>query len=894
MSQNNTNNKFLNRIKKLNGEGLNFPDNWNVFPISRNSKIASTSWKKYQKEKYPKVKLHKDNGNYAVICGEISSNLLILDLDLKDKKFFEIIYGKLIKSFPEIAKTLIVETPHGFHLYYSMKGFSETSKNRKNACYNDKLVFSGQTKTKFKECLKGFDCKGEGGYAIIPPSRINSLYYKYHNKENLKQITIEDYLKINEFFLLEKPLNLRKPFKDILNGKIEIEDQANKTGIEEFLYWKFLFREVYNVCGLTPEELFKGLEKNQPNFNIEETEKQLQYHPYTDKPITNSKLKDLFPDYYTQTKTKQSYTSPKISDKKVNNPIVVEEEALEEIDGKTDSEKFGEIFVEIDFNNCFIEVREYGLYKAITKYNKAKKEYYIVRELILDGKLEIIKKTNDIAVDNKELFTFYFRDKTYHTLPLPEILRLLDPYTYKGSNGKDIVKRVFNVISERLDPKIPKYILGFDNGWVLPQLEDQNNYMIILHTDFQKLAYRSSKSIIIDYSEQEKEDIIKDLRELIQLTQIEKTKLAIIIGWNVASVFRLAFIDYFNLFPHLYTFGSRYTGKSILGSFFTVHFFGIHAKHLSPLTLEFSSRLEDQLSTSTFPINIQEVHQVKNFNTLPILKDHATGISDFERKNQDGKRLNFKKPKIAGLNLDSNEVIKSFRDSAFNSKLITIEFKKLIKPSEEWKKLYRKLKGKKLFTFVYELTKEWKNETIFKQLEQIYFNIKDVFEIQEYDIKMPRLSSIYQTIRFGIDLFENVFGIELEKEELLNYLVNARRNLPSSLLDQFYGFCMIAKEFEEDTTEDYYDKEGTLHSKLIKGSNPKYLTHGLGRNKEKYIFTIINLRDFNEFIRRDYNLKELGDLLEDALEEYGEIKYGVVSLKGKSVRCIKIRKEYLD
>jgi len=58
------NNKEDNLIK-------DFSEDWNIFPISRNSKVASDSWKNYQKKKYPRAKLHENNGNYAVICGKI-------------------------------------------------------------------------------------------------------------------------------------------------------------------------------------------------------------------------------------------------------------------------------------------------------------------------------------------------------------------------------------------------------------------------------------------------------------------------------------------------------------------------------------------------------------------------------------------------------------------------------------------------------------------------------------------------------------------------------------------------------------------------------------------------------------------------------------------------------
>ena len=223
------------------------------------------------------------------------------------------IYSKFQNKYPELSKTLIISTPHGYHLYYYMNGFSETSHNRKNACYNEKLKFTGSVKTQFKEYLKGFDCKGEKGYAIIPPSRVDNLYYKYHNEEDIKHITLDDYTKVNDFFLLDKPRNLRKPFKDILNGKIEIEEQANKTGREEFLYWKYLFREAYNFCGLEPKELYKGLDENQPNFDIVKTETQLNHHDFHEKPLTNEKMKELFPEYYHQDKKSKSYISSKTS-----------------------------------------------------------------------------------------------------------------------------------------------------------------------------------------------------------------------------------------------------------------------------------------------------------------------------------------------------------------------------------------------------------------------------------------------------------------------------------------------------------------------------------------------------------------------------------------------------
>ena len=273
-----------------------FPKEFNIIPIPRNSKIPIFKWKVYQEKRYDKP-IQENNGNYAVICGKSSNNLLILDLDLKDKEYFPKIYAEFKKEYPNLAQTRIVQTPHGFHPYYYMKGFSADRKTNENPCYNDKNKFSGSLKTTFKEYLNGVDILGNNGYAITWNSRVDGLEYKCINKREIKSITEEEFLQIKKFFLLEKPLRMRKVFYDILNGKVDVEEQASTTGKGEFSYWKALYREVYNYFGIKPQELYEGLEVNQPSFDVDKTETQLQYHPYTEVPFSNEQLTEMFPDY---------------------------------------------------------------------------------------------------------------------------------------------------------------------------------------------------------------------------------------------------------------------------------------------------------------------------------------------------------------------------------------------------------------------------------------------------------------------------------------------------------------------------------------------------------------------------------------------------------------------
>lgn len=164
----------------------------------------------------------------------------------------------------------------------------------------EKELFCGLVKTKYAEYLKGVDFLGNNGYALIPPSRIDDLVYAPFTTYPIREISKQEYSKIKQFFLLEKPIQMRKPFRDILNGEIEIEEYATKHNKDEFIYWKSLFREAYHFCKLTPEEIFPFLKRNQPTFSIEKTNYQLNYHyhSYKGKVLSNKKLKDYFPDYY--------------------------------------------------------------------------------------------------------------------------------------------------------------------------------------------------------------------------------------------------------------------------------------------------------------------------------------------------------------------------------------------------------------------------------------------------------------------------------------------------------------------------------------------------------------------------------------------------------------------
>lgn len=535
-----------------------------------------------------------------------------------------------------------------------------------------------------------------------------------------------------------------------------------------------------------------------------------------------------------------------------------------------------ELIEDIKYDENIIRITNNGIY-FIKPYEKDGIKYEEI-SLMLDGKLEILYKTKD---KNKEtLFTYKFDNEIYHTKSLKKILLLLSTNIYKGQFGKDIIMRYFNVKKKIIPKRKPEFILGFNNGWKLPQLEDEEEYTLILYTDIDDKIYEASKKIIRVYDEEEKNKIKELMSNFIKITQIKDVKLAIIIGWSLAAPFRLTFIKHLNVFPMLCLVGSRNTGKSYINEFFSVKFYKILDNSLTPYHLSSTSRTEDYLSSSTFPLNFQEVDYI-NREVIPILKEHCTGTSNFERKSSATEI--FSKPKVAPICIDANKEIKSLSDHAMNTKIINLNFteeEKIIRDIE-WIKIKNELKHEKLFSFIYDITKKWKDENILKELTKIEEHFKD--DIEHMDKFYPRLSQTFQIIMFGILLFETTFKIKLKRREIVEELIKSRQYLSSHLLDKFIYFCTRAK---------YHDEE--------KFSHVKYINHKLHQNKKlDYDFTQENLKDFNDYLKSfsyyPFNLKELGGLLNDALssKDKYKLKYTITTRGDKSIGLIIIKNEFL-
>lgn len=121
-------------IDELRNSGLN------LIPLKVKSKIPIVDWKAYQTKRYESP----ISGNYGVICGKISGDLFVIDLDSPQ------LYP-LFEAF--IDRTLVVKTGKGYHFYFkALDGKLPKTVPLKN-------------KDNFK-----LDIRSEGSYVVGPGS----------------------------------------------------------------------------------------------------------------------------------------------------------------------------------------------------------------------------------------------------------------------------------------------------------------------------------------------------------------------------------------------------------------------------------------------------------------------------------------------------------------------------------------------------------------------------------------------------------------------------------------------------------------------------------------------------------------------------------------------------
>lgn len=154
-----------------------YDQGFSIIPLKEKDKRPNIpTWKKYIHEQPTKEEIQewidkKLFKNIGVVCGAVSDNLVVIDID--DKKIIDEIGIKLNKVIE--SGSWVVETGRGYHIYY--KYDVDPGDLRKDA----------ETKLEYR---------ANGGYVVAPPS-IHPSGKKYHflnfeKPEELPKLTVSD------------------------------------------------------------------------------------------------------------------------------------------------------------------------------------------------------------------------------------------------------------------------------------------------------------------------------------------------------------------------------------------------------------------------------------------------------------------------------------------------------------------------------------------------------------------------------------------------------------------------------------------------------------------------------------------------------------------------------
>lgn len=205
-----------NSIELMIDEGLSLIPVRDKNTTKFNAKTPYAEWKEFQKRRASRQELFmemdkKDTNAVAIVCGEISDNLEVIDIDSKYKEGISAeLFNTINKMYPELFESLrIHRTPSGgFHILYRiMDGKPEN---------NQKLASRYKTEIELKEDLNNglkrpqktisfLETRGEGGYILAPPS----LNYAVH-----QDVPIPYILKVDRDNLIKICTNFNEVIKE--------------------------------------------------------------------------------------------------------------------------------------------------------------------------------------------------------------------------------------------------------------------------------------------------------------------------------------------------------------------------------------------------------------------------------------------------------------------------------------------------------------------------------------------------------------------------------------------------------------------------------------------------------------------------------------------------------
>jgi predicted P-loop ATPase len=206
-----------------------------VIPIIMPGKRPTVSWEEYQTRLPRHGELHF-NGSIALICGKVSGNVEVFDVDLKHdvnrelEKAMPKVFGDFWKEIKD--KVLIQKTiSGGYHFIYKCE-----------------VVQGNQKLARNKKGEVTLETRGEGGYVVIAPTEGYKILYD-GSFDNIPTISVEDRERLlscarllNEFFE-EVKIPTSKKITKITQGTKPWDAYDSQTDVTDLLQkhgWTFV------------------------------------------------------------------------------------------------------------------------------------------------------------------------------------------------------------------------------------------------------------------------------------------------------------------------------------------------------------------------------------------------------------------------------------------------------------------------------------------------------------------------------------------------------------------------------------------------------------------------------------------------------------------------------
>ena len=217
-------------------------------PLNPDKSPALKTWVHLQKERLTDLSYFKNN-NIGLICGKISGNILVIDIDCKYD-----LTGKLYSDLKELIENSKEGLFNKFQVHATVKGgFHLIFKTESDPIGNKKLasrLANEEEKAKGDKVKVLIETRGEGGYICFPPMDGYSIL-----KEGFETIT-DDELDIllsccrsfNQ--IQEKEIEYNKKIDNSNYVNSPFEDYNNRGDcVQELINygWKFAFEKGSNI-----------------------------------------------------------------------------------------------------------------------------------------------------------------------------------------------------------------------------------------------------------------------------------------------------------------------------------------------------------------------------------------------------------------------------------------------------------------------------------------------------------------------------------------------------------------------------------------------------------------------------------------------------------------------